>query len=94
MDEDIFVPLIVFSFILALIGMILSHSRWRLQQKMKVKENTENSLGTNELKGLILEAMHEANLPIMERIESLEKQLRTPKLNAAPKKEFSYEEEE
>ena len=86
MEEEILIPIIVFSFILSLIWMILNHNKWRYKQKQEAKQAASNSLGTSELKALMLEAVVEANMPLVERIETLEAELRqatAPRLGPA-----------
>lgn len=89
MDEDIFIPIIVFSFILSLIWMILSYSKWRFQQKQETQRAAAgNSLGMSELKALMREAVEEASAPLAERIEALEAEVRQaskPRLMPAQK---------
>lgn len=85
MDEDFFIPIIVFSFILSLVWMILNFSKWRYTQKQETARAAGNSLGTSELKDLMRQAVLEANMPLVERIETLEAELRQakPRLMAA-----------
>ncbi len=86
MDEDFFIPIIVFSFILSLVWMILNHSKWRYKQKEETQRASGNSLGTSELKDLMRQAVIEANTPLAERIAVLEAELRqanAPRLRPA-----------
>ena len=84
MDEDFFIPIIVFSFILSLVWMILNHSKWRYKQKEETQRASGNSLGTSELKDLMRQAVIEANTPLAERIAALEAELRqAPRLRPA-----------
>ena len=97
MDEDVLVPLIVFSFVLILIGMILNHSRWKYLQKQKNKGTAEEgggSLRTSELRALIQEAVLEATMPLQQRIDTLEdllRQERAPRLMPAREEEWTDE---
>jgi len=84
MDEDIFIPIIVFSFILSLVWMILNHSKWK--HKQREQRASGNSLGTSELKDMMRQAVIEANIPLIERIAVLEAELRqanAPRLRPA-----------
>jgi hypothetical protein len=88
MDEDILIPIIVFSFVLSLIWMILSYSKWRFQQKQEMQRAAGASLGTSELKALMREAVEEASAPLAERLEALEAEVRQaskPRLMPAQK---------
>ena len=80
MDEDIVIPLIVFSFILSLIWMILSHSKWKYKQQQEIARASDNSLRTSELKELMREAVEEATEPLTMQIQALEAQLRELKV--------------
>ena len=80
MDEDIVIPLIVFSFILSLIWMILSHSKWKYKQQQEIARASDNSLRTSELKELMREAVEEATEPLTLQIQALEAQLRELKV--------------
>ena len=91
MDEEIFIPIIIFSFILALVWMIISYSKWKIQHKQQTGQGTDNSLGLSELKAMMREAVEEANEPLLERIETLEEELRraeTPRLMPAQRDEL------
>jgi len=84
MDEDIFIPIIVFSFILSLVWMILNHSKWK--HKQREQRASGNSLGTSELKDMMRQAVIEANMPLVERIAVMEAELRqanAPRLRPA-----------
>ena len=86
MDEDIFIPIIVFSFILSLVYMILHHSKWKYKQKQEAARAAGSSLRTSELKEIMREAVEEATAPLAERVQALEAQLRsleTPRLMPA-----------
>ena len=86
MDEEIFIPIIVFSFILSLVWMILNHSKWKHKQREQTHRTSGNSLGTSELKDLMRQAVIEANTPLAERIAALEaelRQARAPRLRPA-----------
>ena len=72
--------LIVFSFILAFVGMILAQVRWSANHKLKRQQSEQPSLAQSELKTLIREAVEDATLPLAERIEQLEAAVRTPAL--------------
>ena len=76
MDEDIAIPAIVFSFILAFAWMVLGY----FKSKHKLGPSGESSLRTSELKVLMREAVEEANAPLVARIEALEDRLDTPAL--------------
>lgn len=89
MDEDIAVPLIVFSFILGLVWMVLGHFKWKYKQKQG--HASDNSLRTSELKDLMREAVEEATEPLTMRIQALEAQLhdlKLPRLMSARKDEL------
>ncbi len=77
MDEDIFIPLIFFTFVFLTIRMILAHNREKTARKLEAHSRTSEggSLRTSELKALIREAVEEANEPLMERVEALEARL-------------------
>ncbi len=79
MDEDIFIPILVFSFILSLVWMILNHSKWKHKQREETQRASGNSLGTSELKDMMRQAVIEANRPLVERIAVLEAELRQAK---------------
>ena len=94
MDEDIIIPIIVFSFILSLVWMILNHFRWRQKQKLEATKASGNSLRTSELKDIMREAVVEATMPLADRIDALEAQLRrsdTPRLMPAQRDELLEE---
>ncbi len=85
MDEEIIIPIVVFSFFLLLVWMILNFLKWRIQHKQQQPEGS--SLRTSELKALMREAVEEANQPLLERIEQLEEdvlQAAAPRLTPAP----------
>ena len=77
--EGILIPLIVFSFIALIVKMSLDFSKWKQMHKSgggAISESTEDkSLGMTELRSLIQEAVENANVPLMERISTLENQL-------------------
>lgn len=75
MDEDIIVPLIVFTFIFAMVALIMAQSRWKARHKLEAAGREGASLGTGELKALMREAVEEANEPLLARIEQLEQEL-------------------
>lgn len=75
MDEDIIVPLIVFSFIFAMVSLIMAQVRWSARHKLETEGKEGTSLGTSELKALMREAVEEANEPLLARIEHLEQEL-------------------
>ena len=79
MDEEFFIPIVFFSFILSLVWMILNYRKWRFQHKQENEQAARNSLGTSELKDLMRQAVSEANTPLLERIEMLEAELRQAK---------------
>jgi hypothetical protein len=72
MEEDIIVPLIVFTFIFAMVALIMAQVRWSARHKMEAQGKEGTSLGTSELKALMREAVEEANEPLLARIEQLE----------------------
>ena len=85
MDEDIVIPIIVFSFILSLVWMILNYRKWKLQHRQE-NQKADSSLSLSELKEMMREAAAEANDPIIERIELMEallRQARAPRLGPA-----------
>ena len=84
MDEDIAIPLIIFSFFFAMTWMILNYRKWRFEQKQETERSVRNSLGTSELKDLMRQAVIEANTPLLERIETLETELRQAKAPRLP----------
>ncbi len=88
MDEDIFIPLIFFAFIFMTVRMILLHRRQTLAKKLEAQTSTteSGSLRTSELKTLIREAVEEANIPLVERVEAIEHLLEhdAPRLLAEP----------
>lgn len=86
MDEEIFIPIILFSFILSLVWMILNHSKWKHKQREEQHRTSGNSLGTSELKEMMRQAVIEANIPMVERMAVLEAELRqanAPRLGPA-----------
>ena len=94
MEEEIFIPLIMFSFILSLVWMIINYSKWKIQHKQEMGQASDNSLGMSELKDLMREAVEEGTEPLFERIEALEKELRraqTPRLMPAQRDEILEE---
>ena len=67
----VFIVLIVFSF--------LAFKVWSdrdLKREKILAEGGGNSLGTSELKGLIQDAMREAIVPVEERLDLMEAQMR------------------
>jgi hypothetical protein len=76
--EDILVPLIVFGFIALIVKMGLDYSKWKQTHKSGggaiLEGGEDKSLGVSELRMLIQEAVHSANVPLMERISILEGQ--------------------
>jgi len=86
MDEDIVIPIIVFSFILSLVWMILNYRKWKLQHRQENQQDTDGSLSLSELKEMMREAVAESNDPLLERIELMEALLRqatAPRLGPA-----------
>lgn len=79
MEEEIIVPLIVFAFIAIVVKMILDYKRDKHQVLSARHEGEDRSLGMTELRGLIREAVEEANAPLLEQISLLEAQLRSLK---------------
>lgn len=75
MDEDIIIPFIVFTFIFAMVAMVLAHVRWKAQHNLDAMGKEGTSMGTSELKALMREAVEEANAPLLDRIAQLEEQL-------------------
>lgn len=83
MDEDIFIPLIVFSFFLALTWMIINYRKWKLTHGQDRRQTSDNSMGLSELEEMMREAVEEGTEPLLERIEALEETVRraeTPRL--------------
>jgi hypothetical protein len=68
MEEEIIIPLIIFSFIALVIKMSLDYAKWRRTHDRP----SEQGLRTSELKALIREAVEEANAPLVARLEALE----------------------
>ncbi len=67
----VFILLVIFSFIALMVKMDQDLKR----EKMRA-ESGGNSLGTSELRGLIQEAMHDANAPLEERLDLIEAHMR------------------
>ena len=91
MDEDIAIPLIIFSFFFAFTWMILNYRKWKHMHKQQVQQGSDNSMGLSELKEIMREAVEEANEPLLERIEALEAELRrtdAPRLMPAQRDEI------
>lgn len=78
MDEDIFIPLIVFSFVLILVKMILDHQKWKRSQggSSKPKQISEKAMSLSELEDVFQETIDLSVAPIEARIARVEKQLR------------------
>lgn len=94
MDEDIAIPLIIFSFILILVWMLISYGKWKYREKQEARQASASSVGTGELKAMMREAVEEAIGPLAERIETLEDAVRraeTPRLPPAQPDEFLEE---
>ena len=94
MDEDIFIPFIIFSFILAFTWMILNYRKWKHMHRQQGRQDGDNSMGLSELKHMMREAVEEANEPLLERIEALEEELRradAPRLMPAQRDEILEE---
>ena len=87
MDEDIAIPLIIFASVLIFTWMMLNYRKWTYLQKQKGGQaGQENSMGLSELKDVLREAVAEAQEPLLERIETLEAEVRqaaTPRLMPA-----------
>ncbi len=78
MQEEIFIPLIVFGFIALIVKMSLDFAKWKRMNNASqgfVEGSSDKSLGVSELKNLISEAVMEANVPLVDRITELEEQL-------------------
>jgi len=91
MEEEILMMLIFFSFVLALIGMIIHYRKWKLKYRDTRGRNEDNSLGMSELRDLMREAVEEGTEPLLERIEALEAELRradAPRLMPAQRDEL------
>lgn len=71
MDADIFVPLIIFTFLFLSLKTFLGYRQAKLEHSPRTAEG-EGSLRTSELKALIREAVEEANEPLLARLEALE----------------------
>ncbi|NNE34755.1 MAG: hypothetical protein HKN13_05945 [Rhodothermales bacterium] len=80
MQEEIFIPLIVFSFVLILVKMILDHAKWKRSQgggsKQKQKQLAERAMSLSELEDVFQQTMDASVAPIEARMARLEKQLR------------------
>ncbi len=76
MQEEIVIPIIVFSFVLAMVGMFLQYFKWR--QKYRAEQgNTEgSSLRASELQAMMQEAVEDAQAPLLARIEVLQEEIR------------------
>ena len=75
MNEDIVVPLIVFTFVFAMVALFMAQARWKARHKLEAQGKDGTSLGTGELKALMREAVEEANEPLLERVHQLESEL-------------------
>ena len=53
--EEIFIPLIVFSFIALIVKMTLDHGKWKRQHSAGVLPRSDNSLRLSELEELLEE---------------------------------------
>ena len=80
--ENILIPLFVFTFIYLTIKMFLDHKK---ATRSRGGGEAERSLEMNELKTLIREAVQEAQVPLLDRIEALEGRFRElPSHEASP----------
>lgn len=76
--EAILVPLIVFSFVAAIVKMSLDYNKWKQIHKSNqslIAETEDKSMGMSELRLMIQEAVQEANEPLVNRISKLEGQV-------------------
>ncbi len=78
MDEDIFIPLIIFSFILILVKMILEHKRWRHSQGVEPKKKAipDKAMSLSELEDSFQDTVDLSVAPLESRLSRIEKQLR------------------
>ena len=78
--SPVLILLVIFSFVALIVKMAMDHEK----EKFKIMggKNSENSLGTSELKQLIREAVSdavaEANAPLVARLEKLEQRKALP----------------
>ncbi len=88
MEEEIIVPLIVFSFIALIVKMSLDFAKWKKthHSNQSLGAGSDKSLGVSELKNLISEAVMQANIPLTDRISELEDQLEMSR-KSLPEKE-------
>ncbi|MEM8486960.1 MAG: hypothetical protein AAF564_15510 [Bacteroidota bacterium] len=87
MEEEIIVPLIVFSFIALIVKMSLDFAKWKkTHNSQSLGAASDKSLGVSELKNLISEAVMQANIPLNDRIAELEDQLEMSR-KSLPEKE-------
>lgn len=78
MDEDIFIPLIIFTFILLLVKMILDHAKWKRSNGdgKKPKKLAERSMSLSELEDVFQQTLDSTIAPIEARMARVEKSLR------------------
>ena len=69
----VFILLVIFSFIAL---MVKFDYDFKLKREKIRAEGGGRSLGTSELRGLIQEAMHDANAPLEERLDLIEAHMR------------------
>ncbi len=100
MDEDIAIPLIVFTFLFSMTFLVVNYLKYRVQHQ-KGDTTEDNSLRMSELKEVMREAVYEANAPLLARLEMLEDQVRhrrkaprLPSASSAPLLEELEEEDE
>lgn len=87
MEEEIIVPLIVFSFIALIVKMSLDFAKWKkTHNSQALGPGSDKSMGVSELKHLISEAVMQANIPLVDRITELEDQLEISR-KSLPEKE-------
>lgn len=76
MDAEVFVPLIIFTFLFLSLKTFLGYRQAKLEHGQRTAAG-EGSLRTSELKAIIREAVEEANAPLLARLEALEGQVDT-----------------
>ena len=82
---EILVPLIVFSSIVAIVKLSLDYKRDKQARELR---GGDGSMRLSELKAALREVVEEANAPLVQRVERLERRLppptSRPRLTAAP----------
>ena len=76
--EGLLVVFIVFASGVSIVKMSIEYAKWKRQHEYSLpdsfRDDSDDTLGMGELKGLIQEAVQEAQAPLVDRLDRLENQ--------------------